>query len=561
MEMSQYDPISKPEFELYTIPSHSSWFRWDDIHERERIALKEFFDGSSISRTPKIYKEYRDFIINKYREEPSRRLTFTQVRKSLVGDVSLLQKVFDFLDQWGLINFSATSGDNNRDSLEDKKLKDQAKIEEGAPNGVRVVATPNSLRSISVPNGGWDGTGKAGAAASETGFKLPPLASYSDVFGDLVKLKGLKCGNCGEQFSSGCYENSKQGNFVICEKCFKNGNYGENKSMDDFTFNDRLGNSCTRGATWTEAETLLLLESVMKHGDNWELVAQHVPRKTKLDCISKLIELPFGEFMTGSAHERNGSSCPPESTDSVKQGPVALSENQEVIKVEDQVQEQMNETEENGDAASEKPPAKKQRTSLLPNAGSSLINQVALISTMAGPHVTAAAAEAAVTALCDESSFPREIFDGDEDYLANGLSMLSESERAHQADASENKENQSESQDGLPNKNEIPLTLRIRAATATALGAAAAKAKLLASQEDREIEHLVATILETQLKKLQSKVKYFEDLEMIMEEEYTEMMELKECLVEERIDVLQRALNAGVSKWRDYTKSLFGSVL
>lgn len=48
---------------------------------------------------------------------------------------------------------------------------------------------------------------------------------------------------------------------------------------------------------------------------------------------------------------------------------------------------------------------------------------------MAGPHVTAAAAEAAVTALCDESSFPREIFDGDEDYLANGLSMLSESER------------------------------------------------------------------------------------------------------------------------------------
>lgn len=51
----------------------------------------------------------------------------------------------------------------------------------------------------------------------------------------------------------------------------------------------------------------------------------------------------------------------------------------------------------------------------------------------------------------------------------------------------------------MPNKNEIPLTLRIRAATATALGAAAAKAKLLASQEDREIEHLVATILETQV--------------------------------------------------------------
>lgn len=49
-------------------------------------------------------------------------------------------------------------------------------------------------------------------------------------------------------------------------------------------------------------------------------------------------------------------------------------------------------------------------------------------------------------------------------------------------------------------KNNIPLTLRMRAATATALGAAAAHAKLLADQEDREIEHLVATIIEMQVR-------------------------------------------------------------
>lgn len=51
---------------------------------------------------------------------------------------------------------------------------------------------------------------------------------------------------------------------------------------------------------------------------------------------------------------------------------------------------------------------------------------------MVGPHVTAAAAEAAVAALCNESSCPREIFDGDEDYLANGLlspTMVSDPER------------------------------------------------------------------------------------------------------------------------------------
>lgn len=61
-----------------------------------------------------------------------------------------------------------------------------------------------------------------------------------------------------------------------------------------------------------------------------------------------------------------------------------------------------------------------------------------------------------------------------------------------------------ENQERSPQKNEMPITLRIRAATATALGAAAANAKLLADQEDREIEQLVATIIETQVGKFYS---------------------------------------------------------
>lgn len=168
----------------------------------------------------------------------------------------------------------------------------------------------------------------------------------------------------------------QQGSFVICEKCFKNGNYGEDKSKDDFRFSDLGGNSLTHGATWTEAETLLLLESVMRHGDNWELVAQNVPTKSKLDCISKLIELPFGEFMMGSAHEMNSSSCPTGSLNSLKEGQSASSENQNDVKMEDQVHNQMNESEQNGDAATEEPPAKRKRIAPLSDGGSSLIKQV-----------------------------------------------------------------------------------------------------------------------------------------------------------------------------------------
>lgn len=40
---------------------------------------------------------------------------------------------------------------------------------------------------------------------------------------------------------------------------------------------------------------------------------------------------------------------------------------------------------------------------------------------MVGPHITAAAAEAAVNALCEETACPREIFNAEDDCVTNGL--------------------------------------------------------------------------------------------------------------------------------------------
>lgn len=165
--------------------------------------MKDFFDGSSISRTPRIYKEYRDFIINKYREEPSSRLTFTEVRKSLVGDVNLLHKVFVFLETWGLINFGATSDGDNLAEVEDGESS-TIKIEEGVPNGIRVGAMPNSVKPISAPPVMEDS-----ALVNGIGFRLPPLASYSDVFSDLLKQKNFVCGNCGQHCDSRYHQCAK----------------------------------------------------------------------------------------------------------------------------------------------------------------------------------------------------------------------------------------------------------------------------------------------------------------------------------------------------------------
>ena len=48
-------------------------------------------------------------------------------------------------------------------------------------------------------------------------------------------------------------------------------------------------------------------------------------------------------------------------------------------------------------------------------------------------------------------------------------------------------------------EDELPSAARARISVATALGVAAANAKLLADQEEREIEHLVASVIDNQV--------------------------------------------------------------
>lgn len=87
------------------LPSYSTWFDMTGIHDIERKALPEFFNNRNRSKTPAIYKDYRDFMINTYRLNPSEYLTVTACRRNLAGDVCAIMRVHAFLEQWGLINY------------------------------------------------------------------------------------------------------------------------------------------------------------------------------------------------------------------------------------------------------------------------------------------------------------------------------------------------------------------------------------------------------------------------------------------------------------------------
>ena len=87
------------------VPSYSTWFDMHMIHSLERKALPEFFNNRNRSKTPAVYKDYRDFMINTYRLEPREYLTVTACRRNLAGDVCAIMRVHAFLEQWGLINY------------------------------------------------------------------------------------------------------------------------------------------------------------------------------------------------------------------------------------------------------------------------------------------------------------------------------------------------------------------------------------------------------------------------------------------------------------------------
>ncbi|KAL6882550.1 hypothetical protein ACP4OV_011240 [Aristida adscensionis] len=466
--------------ELYTIPASSGWFRWDGIHEAERRALPEFFGGAggagfgTATRNPRIYREYRDFIIAKYREDPARRLTFTEVRRSLVGDVTLLRKLFAFLDSSGLINFSATS---SRPAGQPQ----EAGVVVEAPVGLQVTPRPPaSFFAEEKRRGG-----------GENGFRLPPLTSYSDVFGEWMPGKAPICGYCSEECKDGDCETREDG-FKVCTNCSKTNNDNKEeatKSPDDKK--ESMRNHAS--SAWTDAETLLLLEGVLKHGDDWDLIAQHVRTKNKSECIARLIQLPFGEHMLGGINGKSASRLHMNQiTDGKMNQHISKESPSQSTEMVDGMQ--IDGKEESADKSVEEQPTKRRRLFSSTDVASSLMEQLALLTTASSPDVAAAAADAAIKALSNENPQARKAF-----RLSEREYKKFSSNHVQQIDRKIG--DQDVEIHGLPDKQEksfISTAYQMRAAVATAFGVAAARAKMLADQEEREMELLMASIIETQ---------------------------------------------------------------
>ncbi|XP_056267937.1 SWI/SNF complex subunit SMARCC1b isoform X2 [Pseudoliparis swirei] len=284
----------------------------------------------------------------------------------------------------------------------------------------------------------------------------------------------------------------------------------------------------TKGANaaweWTEQETLLLLEALEVYRDDWNKVSEHVGSRTQDECILHFLRLPIEDpYLEDSSASLgplafqpvpfNQSENPVMSTvaflASVVDPRVASSAAKAALEEFSKVQE------ESVDKISEmsNQPDKTESMDAEIMETKSASNQVSLMGDELTVEPIKAKVEGELVKRENDESILAEERDGrgdDDESLGRG-------------DVDEARGMEQDLVEG-----------RVATAAAAALASAATKAKHLAAVEERKVKSLVALLVETQMKKLEIKLRHFEELETIMDREKEALEQQRQQLLTER---------------------------
>ncbi|SMQ54456.1 unnamed protein product [Zymoseptoria tritici ST99CH_3D7] len=306
------------------LPSYSAWFDMHEIHNLERKALPEFFNNRNRSKTPAVYKDYRDFMVNTYRLNPAEYLTVTACRRNLAGDVCAIMRVHAFLEQWGLINYQIDP--DTRPSNIGPPFTGHFRITADTPRGLQPhQPAPGSTITAGKPHPGTERLAAAGKADlnlevrrniyDDKGKDVTPAKTEGDANGEAAKSleEGLKqdgkqyfCYSCGKDCTRVRYHNSKNPTasaatpkpskdqrYDLCSLCYQEGRFPSSTTSADYTKleNERYRSLGDKESPWSDSELLLLLEGLEMFDDNWESVADHVGSRTREECVLKFLQL------------------------------------------------------------------------------------------------------------------------------------------------------------------------------------------------------------------------------------------------------------------------------
>lgn len=332
-----------------SLPSCSSWFNIDDINEIEVNALPEFFAGKYPSKSPSVYKEYRNFIINLYRQNPNTYLSATTCRRHLSGDVCSIIRIHSFLEHWGLINFKVDPIMKPTNPFLPKAFNFKSPIyidastflvKEGN-HPVNKIGTNNvvltnkfgeEIRSLYPINTHPESLYRSffnqnpSTALNQINFLTKNYRPKCDLCSHLCDLDWYitinnggynpfdfdKETNIASQLANCTPNETNNTMLLICEECHSKGEFPSGLTQEDFelsnVFNILLPNDkCTArlkermaNEKWTEEETNELIRAIDIYGEtNWdEVVKVFNGKRTKADCIIHFIQLPIKESIS-----------------------------------------------------------------------------------------------------------------------------------------------------------------------------------------------------------------------------------------------------------------------
>ncbi|KAF9961564.1 hypothetical protein BGZ72_003170 [Mortierella alpina] len=502
------------------IPSYAAWFSLSKVHELEQKSLPEFFNMKNRSKTPTVYKDYRDFMINTYRLNPAEYLTVTACRRNLAGDVCAIIRVHAFLEQWGLINYQVDP--DTRPSSVGPSFTGHFRVTADTPKGLQPFQprTPSATTAKSNVD-----PKPAKAAKVDTNLELRrniyesgAEPSLKDGEENAEKKVRFSCFTCGTDCTKNRYHSTKTKNFELCANCYLEGRFPSTMASGDFIrFQTQNYNT---EEPWTDQETLLMLEGLELYDEDWNQVAEHVGTRGREQCILHFLQLPIEDPYLGGMTES-------------ELGPLRY----------------------------HKAP--------FSETDNPVMSVVAFLASVVNPGVAAAAAQSALKELAlakkkaqaaiekaAEASNDREETEKDKDGEGSVEDVKEAPNSAESMDVDATDRTKVEDEATAP-KDEIvsdPLiappddTLEdtdiagiprstLERAAAAALGSAAAKAKTLADYEEREIQRLVTVVVEMQLKKLQLKQQQFEELEAILDAEKNELIKSREQLYLSRLEM------------------------
>lgn len=495
---------------VLVVPMHSDWFSPATVHRLERQVVPHFFAGKSPDHTPEKYMECRNYIVAKYMENPEKRLMVPDCQGLVVGvDNEDLNRIVRFLDHWGIINYCATAP--SREPWNGGSYLSEDANEIHVPSAA--LKSVDSLIKFDKP--------KCRLKAADA---YSSLSSHDADASDLdnrirERLSENHCNYCSRSLPTVYYQSQKEIDTLLCVDCFHEGRFVTGHSSIDFIRMDSTNDyGDPDGESWTDQETLLLLEAMEIYHENWNEIAEHVATKSKAQCILHFLRLPMENGLLENIEVPGVSS--------------------NSLNGDDRGRSNSN---YNGDSAGScHQDADPESRLPFANSGNPVMALVAFLASAVGPRIAAACAHASLAALSEEKGLSASGSILQIEGSGHGNRMNSES--IHSRDGGRHGEiansiHQKEENSGSWGQNEakVPLSAeKVKAAAKVGLAAAATKAKLFADHEEREIQRLSANIINHQLKRLELKLKQFAEVETFLMKECEQVERTRQRIAAER---------------------------